>query len=254
MKVIEEIKLLSKKINWIHYLFFISLIVIIIYYYNKNKINGNIIHFKKDIQSLIMHQNYLYLFNNEKMYKYNIKKEKRVSSTDAIVDNITYGKMINDDLVVLNNNELLWIEPETFELIDRMDLPFDGIVTCIDFHLNKWWVCELDKESTIYCLNLDWELEGHWKLPKKILKNDKKAIISGCSWLNNYFGVFLNGKSDLYLLNLPLDLENSKLVQKYDSNANFKGVVAKQKGKTIEVWGIQDKNIFSEHHKRAALS
>ena len=248
MQVLKEIKLLSKKINYIHYLFFILLIVIITYYYNNTKMNGSKIQLKKDIQSFIMHQNYLYLFNNEKMYKYNIKKEKKVSSTESIVDNITYGKMINGDLVVLNNNELLWIDPETLDLIDRMDLPFiDGVVTCIDFHFNKWWVCELNKESTIYCLNLDWQLEGQWRLPKKILQNNKKAIISGCSWLNNHFSVFLNGKSDLYLLNLPIDLESSKLLQKYNSKSNFKGVLAKQKGKNRSYVFDIEKDVAVKH-------
>jgi len=254
MQIIDSIKEYSSNINlsqnvYTYSAVFICIVFIVFYLkQNNSSSNSRIYKVKESPKNIALDYKHFYSIGTKSIGKYDIKKGKQVLSNKYSINNINCSKIINGDLVVVNNNELIWIDIDTLDIIDTMPLSFlKGLVTGIDFHMDKWWICEIGKESSIYCFNLDWILEGYWKLPKNILKKDKKTLISGCCWIDNNLGVFLNGSNELYLLKLPIDSVNSKLVKIYNkdfSGNNGKTITAEKENKNIAIWSIKDKDIL----------
>lgn len=205
---------------------------------------------KENPHSVTLDDHYLYAISNNSISKYR-KKGKRVATKKLPFKNITNGKIVNGDLVLVNapsnpeKNAVLWLDPQTLEIVDFMTIPgMRGRVSWIDWAWGKWWVCDIyqaksGKESDIYCFNNNWDLEGFWKLPKQVIKSIRPDALAGGEWLNEYLCVSDDKEAAIYILIMPDDKVHAKLLAKVPICFDGGGFALAVKDGKPEVWGVK---------------
>ena len=246
--------------QWIRYSVYTAailgiLILLYLFFYRKNceRITASRIYDAKEAkQGVAIDSKYFYAINNNSIGKYSRKSGKRVLYKKVPFKHLNGGKIVNGDLVVVNNpagkpeqNALIWLDPSNLQVVDVMQMSFiQGSLTWFDWAWDKWWVCDARygkkvKDTTIYCFNEQWEPMGFWKIPKSLVGDLEPYSLSGGAWFGDHLYVSGHDKPEMYLLELPKDKLHAKLIQTVQVCFDGQGFVFERGKGKIYVWGIR---------------
>ena len=260
--MIDQLKYYYKAINtdWVRYTFYILVVIVAllllyhIFFQNScAKLDaGRIYKAKEATEGVAIDKRYFYAIGHDKVGKYSRKSGKRVIAKKLPFKHIKGGKIVNDDLVIINTppgrpeqNALIWLDVETLEMIDMMTLPhIQGEITWIDWAWEKWWICDAQykknvKETTIYCFNPDWVLEGFWKLPKDVVRSIEPKSLSGGAWFGEMLCVSGYEKPELYVLDLPEKKIHAKLLRLLLVCFDGQGFTFERGKESVYAWGTR---------------
>lgn len=203
---------------------------------------------KNNAQAVAIDAHCFYVVGKNYITKYNRETGKKILHRKLPFKNLACAKMVKGDLVVTNgrhkSNTVIWLNPDDLSIIDYMNAPMvHGILTWIDYSWNMWWLCDITKdihESKIYCFDNQWNLQGFWKLPKKLLKELDPDRPFGGDWIGEYLCITGNQKPYIYIIDLPKEAVHGKYMQKFPIPFDGKGFILEQGKKHLYVWGVQD--------------
>lgn len=258
--------------DWIRYMVYILLAIIILFVlytlFNGNEYmrldSSHTYKVKEAKNGVALDGKHFYAISNSCIGKYSRKTGKKVLSKQFPFKNISGGTFVNGDLVVINNssksgNILIWLDPDTLDIIDTMPVPqVSGTLSWIDWAWDKWWVCDAFfkknvKETSIYCFNQDWVLEGYWKLPKSIVNEIKPESLLGGAWFGEYLCVMSNDNPEMYILELPEHSLYAKLVKKVQVCFDGRGFALERGKGNVYAWGVQNGRVVRCAIKGALL-
>lgn len=197
-------------VDWVRYLMYILIacILVILFIFIYNRFNGGEETFAitTDVQpTAIAIDKLFYVVGSDTISIYK-KNGKRKSHRKIPLKHITCAKIVNGDLVILNKNLMCWVNPQTLELFDTMEIPsVKSTPIWFDFAHDHWWICE--SGGNIFCYDTEWNMLGFWHCSKD------KCSVAG-SWDGDYLVV--SGGEKLYILHLPDDKVNVKVVKSVD--------------------------------------
>nr|QBK87380.1 MAG: hypothetical protein LCMAC201_02900 [Marseillevirus LCMAC201] len=243
----------------IYAVYVLGVIVILYFLINKEYARldaGRVYKVKEAKQGVAIDKNYFYAISNSVIGKYLKKSGKRVLRKKLPFKHLNGGKIINGDLVVVNNpagqpkdNAIVWIDPVTLNVIDIMQLPhLQGSLTWVDWHWDKWWICDAYykkkvKNTTIYCFDQDWNPQGYWKLPKKVVESIEPYSLSGGAWFGEYLCVTGHDKPEMYILQMPADKVHAKLLKTVQICFNGQGFAFERGKGHLYAWGIRRNSV-----------
>ncbi len=244
----------------IHYLVLLAVLILLyIIFFRGESFRAGIVKtfkVKEAKQGVAIDAKHFYAISNSHIGKYKRKTGEKVLSKSMPFKHLNGGKMIDGDLVVVNNptgksarsNALVWLDPTTLNVIDILQLPqIRGSLTWADWAWNKWWVCDAwygkdAKKTTIYCFNEDWILEGYWRLPKQVIEEISPYSLSGGEWFGEWLCVSGHDKPEMYVLELPTDKIHAKLLKTVPVCFDGQGFSFDRGKKHTYVWGIRRKD------------
>lgn len=213
----------------------IAIIHIYIRYRNKKGINA-IYDTVSDIQGITIDEHYLYVITNSSIYKYSRKSSKMVLHKRLPFHHMGDAKMVNGDLIIVNNANnpaIVWIDPNDLSVIDLITPDYvTGHIAWVDWAFSKWWLCDEHEKSCsrILCYDNDWNLLGFWTLPKGASSN-----ITGGAWLDTH--LMVANKSTVAFLKTPPNAVPALLVRSHSLPYNEKGfIVEKKSNGNVYVW------------------
>ncbi len=244
--------------NWMRYTVYVLVVIVLLYiilFKNKEYARidaGRVYKVKEAQQGVAIDKRYFYAISNNSIGKYERKSGKGVLHKKLPFKHLNGGKIINGDLVVVNNpagqpegNALIWLDPLTLEIIDIMKLPYlQGSLTWVDWAWDKWWICDAyykkkAKDTTIYCFDQNWNLEGYWKLPKKVVESIEPYSLSGGAWFGEYLCVTGHDKPEMYILQMPANRIHAKLLRTVQVCFDGQGFSFERGKGSVYVWGIR---------------
>ena len=212
-----------------------------------DRLEADQIYNVKDGNSVAVDRRYFYVISNNEIGKYEKKSGNRIIHKKLAFKHLSGGKIINGDLVVINNQSghtaMIWINPTDLSVIDIMETPFiSGSLSWIDWAFDRWWICDaysdedIDK-TMIYVYDPNWKLQGFWKLPKELLTSH--SIIGG-TWFGDQLYVSGHSKPEIYQLKLPLEKVRAELGETIQTCFDGQGFVFEQESEIVYAWGIRN--------------
>ena len=262
MKTVDKIKSYYHKAastDWARYMLYIitviGILVLLYIFLFKNKYARTVpgrVYTVHNAKGVVIDKRYFYTIGNNCVGKYDRKSGKKVLLKKLPFKHLSGGTFVNGDLVIVNNpsnkpsnNALVWLNPETLDIIDIMPLPqVQGSLSWIDWAWDKWWVCDAHykkhvKETSIYCFNQEWTLEGYWKLPKEVIKEIEPHSLSGGAWFGEHLCVTGYDKPEMYILDLPEHDLHAKLLKTVQTCFDGQGFAFERGKGNVYAWGTR---------------
>lgn len=218
------------KTDWVRYLFYILITVIIvsIIFMIYNRFSDEHFAITTDVNPTAIAIDRLYYIVSQDGLQVYKKNGKRKAHKKLPLKHISCAKMVNGDLVLLNKKLLCWLNPMNLEIIDTMEIPtVKSNPRWFDFAHGHWWVCE--DGGNIFCYNIDWELAGYWKCKEN-------CNVDG-AWDGNHL-VVNGGEGHLTLLELPGNKVPAKVLKRIA--VPFTGPFAIGK----DLWGVSGSKVI----------
>jgi hypothetical protein len=193
----------------------------------------------ENASSIAVNDNFFYTVSKKTLYKYNKKNGKLLSKQSFLFNDINGIQMVNNDLVLVRDKELIWINPQSLEPFDSMDLSFiSGKLIWVDWVIDKWWICENTfKGSKIYCFDKDWVPIGLWTVPKSI------KDVTGGAIFGEYICITARNEANLLILDIPEKELQCNLIRKIPKCFDDSGFILESSSNgVIYSWGISGGN------------
>lgn len=208
---------------------------------------------KENKDAFAINSKYFFTTNNNKIEKYDKNTGKKIKHKRYNFNKIKDSKIVNGNLIVLVNNRLVWIDIDTMNIINTMIMPMvKPNVSWFDRAWDKWWVCEIDNIETterkiakIYCFNDNWDLEGFWIIPNKIIGR-KFNRLSGI-WFKQYLCICLSIDENytiIYIMELIGDKVNATVIDKIELNFECQSFAFDKDKNKICLWCADKENII----------
>jgi len=220
--------------------FFILLVIIIVFivihylFYTNVKLNTHKSYIvKESLHAVALDHTHFYAIANNTVGKYSRKTGKRVKHVKLPFKHLGCGKIVNGDLLIVNNAShrpaVIWLDSLDLNIVDILEPDnVKGPITLLDWHNTEWWI---GTGRDVFAFDPDWKLIGYWKLPKECKNN------TGGSWLRGYLAI--KNDKDITFYKLPRDAVDCKTVGK--SPINFDGIGITFQGDYV--WGVcEDSN------------